>query len=138
MKSLTVFRPAWFARPLPRRVRNLYPATRGTGNLSSSLKWESAVEDGIKECKAASLAGRQRSRPLLHFSRKISLANLTKRTDVSSSGLFSDRVDNDDLPYLALCRVFLHKTCEVDGPITEVDVAFAAGSDFDSVHSSEW
>lgn len=137
MTNLNVFRPAWYTCPLPQHFRKLNPDTRMTRSPSSLTK-RGGNEDGIKECKAASLAGEQRSQPLLHFSRKITLTNLTMRADRSGSGLASNRGDVGDLPYLALCRVFLRKMYEVDGPITDADVAFAAGSDYDSVHSTEW
>lgn len=131
-RNLDVFKPAWYSRELP-------TCTKGHQQRACEIVRDRGLNcsnvEACPEYRAAQMAGEQRSQALLHFSRKITLANLSTRN-------FADNInpsaENVDMPYLALCRVLLCKTYDVSGKITEADIAFAIESDFDSIHSSEW
>lgn len=95
------------------------------------------------EVRAERLAGEQRCHVPLHFSRKITLEKMTQRSlgtsNIEPLNTGKGGTEGDiDLPYLALCRVLLYRTYEVEGPITDADIIYAADSDYDSVHSSQW
>lgn len=132
--KLAVYTPSWYTHPLPAstrdRQRRFQEAARDGVLFSSSAGVELSSQG-----RAAALAGEQRSRPPLHFSRKISLRNLTQIDEPNGDHLRAK--EGADLPYLALCRVLLVSTYEVCGQITDADIAFAAAADYDSVHSSE-
>jgi hypothetical protein len=83
------------------------------------------------------MSGEQRSQPLLHFSRKIHLKNLTRRNIADGCARDTESNDELDMPFLALCRVLLMKTLEVTGEITDEHVQEAVNNEYDSVHSAE-
>lgn len=124
--ELEVFKRAWYSYPLPQRYKK---------------QSEASLQSSSKSSAAAALAGGQRAHAPLHFSRKIYLPNLTTRALEDTHSKISTQKSSDhelDMPYLALCRVLLYKTYEVKGSITDADVDFAMGSDYDSVHSADW
>jgi hypothetical protein len=144
-----VFKPAWYSRPLPpSRKQQQQQGRGGRGDPADALYADLQPSPSPggggggggagPEAKAALLAGAQRSHSPLHFSRKISLSNLTRREAGRQGGGGGGSDEELDLPYLALCRVLLYRTYEVEGPITGADISYAANSDYDSVHSAQW
>ena len=142
---LEVFKSAWYSRPLPTTKRRS-PTKTGKSPRISDRDTDIPFMDRrdiASENRALRMAGEQRVREPLHFSRRISLSNLTTRGNSNkspkrSSSRNKEDIEDEDLPFLVLSRVLLHRTYEVSGQISTADVTKAIEEGYDSVHSADW
>jgi hypothetical protein len=139
-----IFRSAWYSRPLPTTKRKS-PTKAGKSPRFSDRDTEIlSIDrgDGASEKRALQMAGEERTREPLHFSRRITLSNLTTRGSSKSpkrgASKNTDDPEDEDLPFLVLSRVLLHRTYEVSGQISTADVTKAIEEGYDSIHSADW
>lgn len=135
---LQPFLPAWYSRPIPESSAWDAPASsrrlnsRGAAVASSLAPDQGRSGEGI----AAGMAGAQRNHPSLRFSRKVSLSILTRRRNFSHASVRSGA--EEDLPFLALCRVLLNRVHEVDAAAAcDADIEEAVRRGCDAVHATQ-
>ena len=143
-ESLDVFKPPWYSRPVPRHRPKKSPRHGPSidSDIDVPLMTERRDNNSQGDNVAFRMAGEQRSHPPLHFSRKISLSNLTNRDPTTglkppNKSSFNNAKEDADLPYLVLCRVILHRTLDVFGPIRDADISRAMEEGYDSVHAAD-
>jgi hypothetical protein len=151
---LRPFIPAWYSRPIPASSNASSassssssssdpPGTgqrqnsRGGGASAAAAAASTAADPGRPgEGIAAGMAGAQRAHPCLRFSRRVSLGLLTRRQEFSHASVRTGC--EQDLPFLALCRVLLHRVHDVSAASAcDADIEEAIRLGCDAVHATE-
>lgn len=130
------FHPPWYSKPIPASASAWDASSPRSSRRQRNAPSSADADCSNNECVAAEMAGAQKSRPFLRFSRRVSLKLLTRRQEFSHASVRTG--PEQDLPFLALCRVLLHDVHAVDSAtISETDIEEALQRGCDAVHSAE-